>query len=201
MPELEENDLIYFDPKDLKGNWKRLFDNDNPIHLEIGAGKGKFLTLISKRNPDINYIAVEMEAGAFVYAARLFKESGQENIRGIKTKAQNLADYFDEDEIDKIYINFCNPWPKNRQHKRRLTHPRQLEVYKNFLKKGAEVDLKTDDLDFFEDSIDYFKDHGFEVVEIDYDLDAEKDGNIVTEYEGKWRSRGIKIKYLKAIRI
>lgn len=199
MPELEENDLIFFNPTENKGRWSQVFGNDNPIHLEIGAGKGKFATVMSQLNPDINFIAVEMEAGAFVYASRLFSESGQTNIRGIKTQAQELAEYFEEDEIDKIYINFCNPWPKNRQHKRRLTHPRQLQVYKKFLKKGAAIELKTDDLNFFEDSIQYFKDNAFEIQEIDYDLAADKNGNIVTEYEAKWRSQGIKIKYIRVV--
>ncbi len=199
MPELEENDLIFFNPTENKGRWSQVFGNDNPIHLEIGAGKGKFATVMSQLNPDINFIAVEMEAGAFVYASRLFSESGQTNIRGIKTQAQELAEYFEEDEIDKIYINFCNPWPKNRQHKRRLTHPRQLQVYKKFLKKGATIELKTDDLNFFEDSIQYFKDNAFEIQEIDYDLGGDKNGNIVTEYEAKWRSQGIKIKYIRVV--
>lgn len=198
IPELQDNKLIFFDPVDLKGKWKQEFANSNPIHLEIGAGKGRFATTMAERNPDINFVAVEMEAGAFVYASRLFSESEQENIRGIRTLAQKLLDYFEEQEVDKIYINFCNPWPKNRQHKRRLTHPRQLEIYKKILKENSTIDLKTDDLDFFKDSIDYFEKTGFEITELDYNLSADKDGNIVTEYESKWRSQGVDIKFLRA---
>lgn len=197
IPELEENELIYFDPIEHRGHWDKVFGNKNPIHLEIGAGKGKFTTIIAQQNPNINYVAVEMEAGAFVYASRLFTQSEQKNIRGIRTLAQKLLDYFEEDEIDKIYINFCNPWPKNRQHKRRLTHPRLLEIYKKILKKGGLIELKTDDLDFFNDSIEYFKKMGFEILDVDYDLSFDKDGNIVTEYESKWRKLGVQIKYLK----
>ena len=200
IPELEENKLIYFDPVDNKGRWNEVFVNDNPIHLEIGAGKGRFTTEIAKRNPDINFIALEMEAGAFVYASRLFVESGQENIRGIRTMAQKLLEYFEKDEIDKIYINFCNPWPKNRQHKRRLTHPRLLKLYKVILKSKGQIQLKTDDLDFFEDSISYFEKEDFEILEIDYDLPPDKNENIITEYESKWRNQGVKIKYLKAVK-
>lgn len=198
MPELEDNNLIFFDPTELKGRWNQVFKNDNPIYLELGAGRGKFTTISAERNPDINYIALEMEAGALVYAARKFKESGLDNIRGIRSMAQKLLEFFDEGEISKIYINFCNPWPKNRQHKRRLTYPTLLKIYKSILHEKGTIELKTDDLPFFEDSLKYFEKAGLKVSDINYDLPADKNGNIVTEYEAKWRSQGVKINYLMA---
>ncbi len=198
IPELRDNKYIFFDPDENKGRWHEIFGNDRPIYLEIGAGRGRFSLQSASDNPDINYIALEMEAGAFVYAGRLFKESCLENIYGIRAVAEKLLDFFEEDEIDGIYINFCNPWPKNRQHKRRLTHPRLLELYRHILKNSGLIELKTDDRSFFEDSIDYFKSCGFELVEVDFDLPEDKEGNIVTEYESKWRSKGIAICYLKA---
>lgn len=149
IPELEKNELIYFEPMDNKGNWRKVFKNNNPIYLELGAGRGKFSITMAEKNPDIDFIAFEMEANAFVYAGRLFKESQVENILGIRADAQRLLEFFAEDEIDKIFINFCNPWPKPRQHKRRLSHPRFLDLYQVVLKNGGEIELKTDDKDFF----------------------------------------------------
>lgn len=198
MGELEANELIFFSPSENKGKWREVFANDNPIYLEIGAGRGRFTRVSAEQNPDINYIALEMEAGAFVYAGRLFLESKLENIRGIKAKAEELPDFFEEGEVDRIYINFSNPWPKNRQHKRRLTHPRQLDLYKKILKAGGQIIFKTDDRDFFEDSIGYFEKSGFSCFDVEYDLAADAKDNIVTEYESKWRSQAVKICQLKA---
>lgn len=197
IPEMQENEFIYFDPVENKGRWREVFGNDNPIYLEIGAGRGKFALISAERNPDVNYIALEMDANAFVYASRKFKESQLENLLGVRTVAQRLLEFFDESEIDRIYINFCNPWPKNRQHKKRLSHPRFLELYKVVLKNGGTIELKTDDRPFFDDTVEYFEDSVFEILDVDYDLAADKGDNIVTEYESKWRSRGIKINYIK----
>ena len=198
VPELEENDLIYFDAKENKGKWKEVFGNKNPIHLDIGAGMGKFTSTLAERNPDINYVAMEFDAKAFVYAGRMFENTGLTNIRGIKNMAENLKEYFVENEVDKIYINFCNPWPKRSQHKRRLTHPRLLENYRAIMKVGGEIELKTDNRPFFEDSLVYFERNGFEIVEKTFDLKVEdKADNIITEYESKWRGLGIAICYAR----
>lgn len=199
IPEMQENEYIFFDPIENKGRWSEIFGNDNPIYLEIGAGRGRFAITSASQNPNINYIALEMDANAFVYAARLFKEEALPNLYGVRTVAQRLLEFFAEGEIDKIYINFCNPWPKNRQHKKRLSHPRFLELYKIILKKGGQIELKTDDRPFFDDTVRYFQDSGLELLDVDYDLDANKNGNIVTEYETKWRSQGVKINYVKGI--
>lgn len=198
IPEMKENEYIFFDPVENKGRWKEVFGNDNPIYLEIGAGRGKFGIVSATNNPNINYIALEMDANAFVYASRLYKEHELKNIYGVRTVAQRLTEFFDEGEVDKIYINFCNPWPKHCQHKKRLTYPTFLDLYKKILTKGGQIELKTDDLPFFKDSIRYFENNGFELLAIDYDLDENRQGNIVTEYERKWRDQGVKINYLIA---
>lgn len=201
LPELHENKLVYFDPKENKGRWKEIFGNDNPIHIEIGAGRGGFIKELALRNPDINYIAVEMDEKIFVYTGRMFLEEEEniQNVRLLKDKAENLAEFFEEDEVDKIYINFSNPWPKKKHHKRRITHPRQLVNYVKILKNGGLVEFKTDDRPFFEDSLDYFEENGFEILDYTFDLTEEyKADNIVTEYERKWRKRDIPINYLKA---
>lgn len=197
--ELEENPFVFYNPIENKGKWKEIFKNDNPIHLEIGAGFGKFAITISNKNPNINYVAMEMDERVFVYAGREFKRENLSNLFGIRNMAENLANFFEKDEISKIYINFCNPWPKRNQHKRRLTHPRHLEIYKKILKIGGEIEFKTDQEKFFEDSIKYFERNDFEIIEKIYDLGIdEKKDNIVTEYEQKWREKGDKIYYLKA---
>lgn len=198
IPELEENKLVYFDPKENKGRWKEVFGNNNPIHLDIGAGRGKFSTIKAQNNPNINYVAIEFDAKAFVYAGRKFEEAGLTNIRGIKDIAQKLSEFFEENEVDKLYINFSNPWPKRSQHKRRLTHPLFLRMYKNILKNGGEIEYKTDNRDFFEDSLVYFEKMRFEIIEKTRDLKLEdKPDNIVTEYEEKWRGMGVPICYAK----
>lgn len=198
IPELQDNELVYFDPKENKGKWRDIFGNDNPIHLDIGAGRGKFTAVMAVENPNINYVALELDAKAFVYAGRMFKEAEVENIRAIKDVAQKLGEFFDEDEVDKIYINFCNPWPKRSQHRRRLTHPNFLEIYKKIMKKGGEIELKTDNRPFFEDSLVYFEKNEFEFIEKTFDLKLEeKEDNVITDYEAKWRGMGIPICYTR----
>lgn len=196
IPELEENELIYLAPTENKGKWHEIFGNNNEIELEIGGGYGKFALEKAKRNPNKNFVTLEMDSNVFVYAARDFKESGLENIRGVRALAQNSVNYFEQDEISKIYINFCNPWPKKKQNKRRLTHPRFLNMYKYYLKKGGEIEFKTDDREFFEDSLEYFKASGYEIIEYSFDLkEDEKPDNIITEYEKKWRMQNVPINY------
>lgn len=194
VPELEQNPYIFFEPEVYKGKWNTVFGNENPLYLEIGSGKGSFITKMSKIEPNKNFVGVEMETNAFAYAARKIAEEECFNVRGISGNAENLLDVFGANEVDRIYINFCNPWPKKRHHKRRLTHPRFLEKYKTFMKPDAEIRLKTDDRPFFEDSLEYFEECGFEVLLCTFDMKLEDyPDNIVTEYEAKWRSRNIPI--------
>ena len=196
IPMLTENKYIYMKPKDEKGNWQEKFAKIQPIHLEIGAGRGDFLVEKARQTPNINYIAMDREANAFVEAGEKIKEAELPNIIGILGDADRLLDIFGDSEISKIYINFCNPWPKNRHKKRRLTHPIFLEVYKKILKDNGEIEFKTDNDELFEDSIDYFEKEGFDIEVIDRDQDVNEDETI-SYYESKWREQGIKIKYLK----
>ncbi|MFO3718289.1 tRNA (guanosine(46)-N7)-methyltransferase TrmB, partial [Anaerococcus sp. ENR1011] len=130
IPEMKENDRIFFYPRDMKGKWKEVFKNDNPIYLEIGAGKGDFIIEMAKANPDINFIALEMNTNAFVIASRKIEEEELTNVIGLVDYAEELTETFDLGEIDHIYINFSTPWPKTKHHKRRLSHERFLERYK-----------------------------------------------------------------------
>lgn len=197
IPMLTDNQYIYMKPKGGIGKWQEKFRKQQPIHLEIGAGRGDFLVEMARLNQNINYIAMDREANAFVEAGEKIKEAELPNIIGILGDADHLLDIFGEGEISKIYINFCNPWPKNRHKKRRLTHPIFLEVYKKILKENGEIEFKTDNDELFEDSIDYFEKEGFEIEVIDRDKDANED-EAISYYESKWREQGIKIKFLKA---
>jgi len=196
IPEMKENDRIFFYPRDMKGKWQEVFDNDNPIHLEIGAGKGDFIIEKAKSHPDINFIALEMNTNAFVIASRKIKEEELKNVIGLIDYGEELTEAFGEDEIDHIYINFSTPWPKTKHHKRRLSHPRFLERYQKIIKNEGIIEQKTDDLDFFKDSLKYYEDFGLEILESNYNLPEEK--SIVTEYERKWRERKKPISYAKA---
>ncbi|MDU4025551.1 MAG: tRNA (guanosine(46)-N7)-methyltransferase TrmB [Anaerococcus sp.] len=196
IPEMKENDRIFFYPRDMKGKWQEVFDNDNPIHLEIGAGKGDFIIEKAKSHPDINFIALEMNTNAFVIASRKIKEEELKNVIGLIDYGEELTEAFCEDEIDHIYINFSTPWPKTKHHKRRLSHPRFLERYQKIIKNEGIIEQKTDDLDFFKDSLKYYEDFGLEILESNYNLPEEK--SIVTEYERKWRERKKPIYYAKA---
>lgn len=196
IPEMRENNKIYFDASVNRGKWKEIFGNDNPIHLEIGAGKGDFVTQMANLHKDINYIALEMNTNAFVVASRKMLDEDMKNVRGIIGNAENLEEFFEMGEIDKIYLNFSTPWPKKRHHKRRLSHKRFLDRYKKIISDGAEIELKTDNEDFFDASCLYFEDFGMEIEEVDRDLDMNK--SVVTEYEAKFRKRDMPIYFVSA---
>ena len=205
-PELEASDLFIIDPTEKKGNWKNVYKNsENPLHLELGAGKGTFIAVLAAENQDVNYIAIDIKDEVIVEAKRnieaSYKERGIENIDNVKVMSQEVAlidkAIGDGDVIARIYINFCNPWPKDRHKKRRLTHIRKLEMYKQFLKKGSEIRFKTDDDDLFEESLEYFKEAGLEIKYITYDLhNSDFKGNITTEHEDMFSAKGIKIKFI-----
>lgn len=196
IPEMKESQKIIFDPEEYKGKWRELFGNDRKIELEIGAGKGEFISQKAIINKDINYLALEMNTNAFVAACRKILENDLENVYGIVGKAENLLDYFDDGEISKLYLNFSTPWPKKRHNKRRLSHENFLKLYEVILEKSSEIELKTDNEDFFEDSILYFEEFGLEILEINRDLD--ESDSIVSEYEEKFRNKNMPIYFVRA---
>lgn len=194
-PELESSNIFVNNPRELKGKWKQDFKNNNPIHLELGCGRGGFLVQKALKHPDINHIAVDLKDEVLVYALRKVKEVEPEiqNARIVALNISFIADLFEKDEIEKIYINFCNPWPKDRHNKRRLTHTKFLTEYKKFLRKGSQVWFKTDDKDLFEASLEYFKESGFRLDFVSYDLhNSDFEDNVMTEYETKFTALGMK---------
>ncbi|WP_315116093.1 tRNA (guanosine(46)-N7)-methyltransferase TrmB [uncultured Clostridium sp.] len=196
-PEMESSDLIITNPREYKGKWREEFKNENPIHLELGCGKGGFISRLGDKFKDTNYVAVDLKDEILVYAKRQVEELELTNVRIIPLNIMFISEVFEENEVEKIYINFCNPWPKDRHNKRRLTHTNFLNEYKKFLKPGSEVWFKTDDRDLFDASQEYFKEAGFNLEYVTYDLhNSGFKENIMTEYEAKFSSKGMKIMFL-----
>ena len=209
-PELEASYFYEDNPEDFKGKWITKFKNkDNPIYLELGCGKGSFISELAFRNQDINYIAIDLVDAMLGLA----KRNVEEEYKVQNKEVDNLIlTRFDierillilnkEDNIKRIYINFCNPWPKGKHRKKRLTHTKQLEKYKEFLDDNGEIYFKTDDDDLFASSLIYFEEAGFEIVKRTYDLHSEPiwENNIETEHEKMFSEQGIKIKALIAKR-
>lgn len=206
-PELAECNYFIDNPEDIKGRWKDQFKNkSNPLYVELGCGKGVFTAEIALKNKNANFLAIDIKSDVLAVARRnieaLFKENNETPDNIILT-AFNISRIelmmSPEDTVDRLYINFCNPWPKKKHKKRRLTYPDLLVKYKDFLKKGGEIHFKTDDDELFEESLDYFKENGFEIIDISYDLhNSDIENNILTEHEIRFAAEGIKIKYCVA---
>ena len=202
--ELENANFYIDDPTIYKGKWRKQFEKNQDLFLEIGCGKGLFISSLAFENQDKNFIAIDMIEAMLGLSKRNIEKTYIENPKNlllIRANAERILDVFDEkDQIDGIYINFCNPWPKEKHKKRRLTHTRQLINYKKFLKVGAKIYFKTDDDELFDESLEYFKDCGFEIEKITYNLHKENifDKNIETEHEKMFSDAGIKIKALIA---
>ena len=207
-PELEASKFYILEPENLKGQWRKEFKNpNNPIHLELGCGKGQFISKLASENLNINYIAIDLVDAMLGLAKRniesIYKEKKLEPDNILLTRfdiERILLILNKEDNIERIYINFCNPWPKGKHRKKRLTHTRQLEKYKEFLAEDGEIYFKTDDEDLFNSTLLYLKESGFEIIKKTYDLHSEPifEKNIETEHEKMFSEQGIKIKALIA---
>lgn len=202
--ELEESPFYIDNPQDYKGKWKNVFKEERPLHIELGCGKGQFIANLAFQNHNINFIGVDLIDTMLGLAKRnveeVYKDKEIDNVILTRCNIEQILDMMDkEDTVDKIYINFCNPWPRGKHHKKRLTHPKQLELYKTFLKENGEIHFKTDDDNLFIDSLHYFEEAGFETIWKTYDLHSENlDNNIITEHEEMFSKQGIKIKSLIA---
>ena len=170
---------------------RKVFGNDNPVRLEIGCGKGGFAFEIARRNPDINFIAVEKISNVIIEACEKAEEIKPENLRFMNCCAENLQYYLPERSIEKIYLNFSCPYPKYTYRNRRLTYYRYLETYKKLLADGGEIEIKTDNRKFFEFSLQSFNENGYLLKDVSLDLHSDdlKD-NVETEYEKMFVSQG-----------
>lgn len=203
-PELAACHYFVDNPLEQKGKWDEFFPKKQPIHLDLGCGKCTFLAELAYRNKDVNYIGVDISYDILGVARRniseRFGEEKVENVALLSYNIEKITDFIDESEkVDRIYINFCNPWQKSRCHKRRLTHTRQLENYKKILAENGEIWFKTDDDNLYLSSLRYFAEAGFEIYERTKDLNSLPDtGNILSEHEVMFEAQGIKTKALKA---
>lgn len=192
LDKLSVNEKYFIkNPNDNKGNWRNIFRNDNPIHIEIGCGKGQFISKLASINPDINYIAIEKYDSVLLRCLEKVEEMELPNLRLAIIDANTLTDYFDDKEIDAIYINFSDPWPKYAHRKRRLTYQTFLESYDRVLKDEGAVFQKTDNRKLFEFSLESFNNNGWVLSKISLDLHKDDDiDNITTEFEDKWSKLG-----------
>lgn len=182
------------EPERYKGKWNEVFGNDNPIHLEVGTGKGKFITEMAKLHPHINFIGVELYDSVIVSALKKLLETELPNVKLLQVNAKDLRNFFAKGEVSRIYLNFSDPWPKKRHEKRRLTHKNFLEIYKDILIDKGEIHLKTDNQAFFEYSLLSFSAYGLLLKDISLDLhNSDFEGNIMTEYEEKFSEKGNRI--------
>lgn len=207
-PELEASKFYENEPEKWKGKWKEHFKNQNqPFMLELGCGKGQFISQLAVENQEVNYLAIDLVDAMLGLAKRNIEQSYNEakleptNVMLTRFDIERINLILSkEDNVKRIYINFCNPWPKGKHRKKRLTHTRQLEKYKEFLSENGEVYFKTDDDGLFESSLGYFEEAGFEILNKTYNLHNEPifERNIETEHEKMFSEQGIKIKALIA---
>lgn len=187
------------EPENAKGKWNELFGNSNPVHIEIGCGKGGFVTGMAQQNPDINYVAIERYENVLVLAMEKVNAQNLDNVLFIDGDAMLLENYFENGEVSRVYLNFSDPWPKKKQAKRRLTHSNFLKIYQNILSDGEGIFFKTDNRSLFEFSLNSFADADFKMKNITFDLHASDfEGNVMTEYEKKFSDEGMPIYRVEA---
>ncbi|MEK5207897.1 tRNA (guanosine(46)-N7)-methyltransferase TrmB [Psychrobacillus sp. FSL H8-0510] len=185
-------EIVIPNPEEVKGKWEEVFKNDNPLHIEVGSGKGQFVTGMAKQNPDINYIGIELYDSVIVSALEnAIAAQPLPNLRLLKVNGSDLAKYFEKNDVDRVYLNFSDPWPKTRHAKRRLTHAEFLELYKSILVDHAEIHFKTDNRGLFEYSLTSMSAFGMLIKEVSLDLHVSMpEDNIMTEYEEKFSAKG-----------
>ncbi|TDM39720.1 tRNA (guanosine(46)-N7)-methyltransferase TrmB [Macrococcoides goetzii] len=195
---LEHRDIVSIDLSQ-KDNITSWFEKVQPIHIEVGSGMGRFITEMAKANPAINYIGIERDKNVMIRIVEKAIEQDIKNLRLLTVDAEKLTEIFNPGEIDRIYLNFSDPWPKTRHAKRRLTHANFLSVYKTILKDDGEIHFKTDNQGLFEFSIESMSQFGMKLKNINLNLhENEPADNIKTEYEEKFSAKGFRINRLEA---
>ncbi|WP_132746664.1 tRNA (guanosine(46)-N7)-methyltransferase TrmB [Scopulibacillus darangshiensis] len=196
----EYPNIVVTNPTKHYGEWHQIFENNHPIHLEIGTGKGGFITEMAKAHPDSNFIGIEMHDSVIVSALEKCLDLSLDNVRLLNVDARELADFFAESEISELYLNFSDPWPKNRHEKRRLTYHTFLAQYEFVLEKGGRLNLKTDNQGLFEYSLESFSRYGLTLDNLSLDLHkSDFPLNVLTEYEKKFSDMGHRIYRCEAI--
>ncbi|CAM3672707.1 tRNA (guanine-N(7)-)-methyltransferase [Streptococcus sanguinis SK1 = NCTC 7863] len=182
---------VILNPADAKGRWQEIFGNDHPIHVEVGSGKGAFVSGMAKANPEINYIGIDIQKSVLSYALDKVLATDVPNIKLLWVDGSDLTDYFEDGEIDRLYLNFSDPWPKKRHEKRRLTYQSFLATYQQILPENGEIHFKTDNRGLFEYSLVSFSQYGMKLKGVWLDLHASDfEDNVLTEYEQKFANKG-----------
>lgn len=183
-------EYVVHSPETLKGKWSGRFNNSRPIHLEIGTGKGQFIIEMAKQHPDVNFIGIELHQTILLYVLEKQIEEQLPNVQLIEGNAAHLEDYFAPGEVNRMYLNFSDPWPKNRHRKRRLTYSSFLSIYKEILDPTGEIQFKTDNRGLFEYSLISFSDFGAKLTDVQLDLHhSDVKGNVMTEFEEKFSKK------------
>lgn len=194
---INNSNYVILNPEKEKGKWREIFNNDNPIYIEIGIGKGNFIIENALTFKNINFIGIEMQDSVICKAIKKADSLNIKNLKFIRMDARLIEEVFDK-EISRIYLNFSDPWPKNRTAKRRLTHERFLNRYENLFKGEKQIFMKTDNEHLFEFSLESLSLFGYKLKNISLDLHSKNEENIMTEYEEKFSNMGIKIKRVEA---
>ena len=192
---LENSNYVINDPKKFKENWNTVFENKNPIYIEIGMGKGKFIVTLAKQNPEINFIGIEKYSSVLLRAVQKLQEEENDlrNLRLICIDAKEIEDVFGKEEIKKLYLNFSDPWPKDRHAKRRLTSKEFLKRYESIIERNGLIEFKTDNTILFDFSLEEYKKSNWVLNAVSFDLhnDASLNrNNVMTEYETKFSQMG-----------
>ncbi|MBR4767438.1 MAG: tRNA (guanosine(46)-N7)-methyltransferase TrmB [Lachnospiraceae bacterium] len=190
---IAESGFVVHEYKEAKGRWHELFGNDHPVRVEIGTGKGQFIYTLALQNPDINYVGIEKFSSVLLRVIQKQEEKALPNLLLIRMDAEEIAEVFGKDEVDRIYLNFSDPWPKDRHAKRRLPSAQFLAKYDTFLKKDGVIEFKTDNRDLFDFALQEAPAAGWKIDAVTYDLHNDpilNEGNIMTEYEEKFSGMG-----------
>lgn len=189
---IAKSPMVVHEPEKIKGNWNKIFKNDHPLQIEIGMGKGKFLYEMAKKNPDINYVGIEKYSSVLLRALQRMEEDPVPNLLFIRMDAENIEQVFAREEVDRIYLNFSDPWPKDRHAKRRLTSKEYFARYDQVLDADGAVEFKTDNQSLFEFSLEEAELAGWKVIEKTLDLHHSElaSKNVMTEYEEKFSLKG-----------
>ena len=195
---LEFSDFVYATPESIetivKGEWDKVFTRKAPLHVELGTGKGRFLTQMALRHPEINFIGIEAQQDVLYFAALKVRELGLKNVKLLVFDINHIEDIFADGEVDRFFINFCDPWPKARHAKRRLTYVSFLEKYRSLLTGEGQLFFKTDNRPLFDFSLEQFEAANLTVKNLSFDLhNSGMEDNIMTEYETKFSGLGEKI--------
>jgi len=190
---IAESPFVVQNPEEQKGKWKEVFDNLQPIRIEVGMGKGRFLYELARLNPQVNYVGIEKYSSVLLRALQKMESEPLPNLRFIRMDAEDIADVFGEEEIDRIYLNFSDPWPKDRHAKRRLPSKEFLARYDKFLKRDGILEFKTDNRKLFDFALEQLPLAEWEAQQVTFDLHHDEQmmqGNIMTEYEEKFSAQG-----------